>query len=279
MSECIASAANERFRRLLGLATSARERREQGLAVIEGVHLVQAWLERGGAAADEAQLFVPRRAPASAEIRALLARFPRPATVLDDRLFARASQVEQGGGPLAIVPLPQPPLPARLDDDAVFLDRIQDPGNVGSILRTCAAVGVRRVIASPGAAQCWSPKVLRAAMGAHFHLEIHEGVEPSQLRERAAVAVRAADAAAATPLFRADLRAPALWLFGNEGQGLDPALRAWPAVSAIAIPQQPAVESLNVGVAAAVCLYEQWRQRIAAGPGRAPSRSAIPAGS
>src|SRR5690606_7763756 len=78
-------------------------------------------------------------------------------------------------------------------------------------------------------------------------------------------AVHATEAGAGSSLYRADLLAPSLWLFGNEGQGLDASLRAWPAVSPNAIPQRPAVESLNVGVAAAVCLYEQLRQRIAAG--------------
>ena len=277
MAEGIVSPGNERFRRLLELAGSARERRRQGLSVIEGVHLVEAWLDRfGGAGAGaSAQLFVPQRGLASEEVRALLQRFPAPPTMLDDRLFARASQVEHGPGPLAIVPTPRPALPPRIDEDAVYLDRVQDPGNVGSILRTCAAVGVRRVLASPGTAFCWSPKVLRAGMGAHFHLDIHEGVHAQALHERVTVAVHATEAGAPTTLFRADLRAPSLWLFGNEGQGLDAGLRAWPAVAAIAIPQQPGIESLNVGVAAAVCLYEQLRQRMAAAP--AVSRSAASA--
>jgi TrmH family RNA methyltransferase len=264
MPDEIVSAGNERFRRLLDLAGSARERRRVGLSVIEGVHLVQAWFERFGSQAGVAQLFVPRSGLAATEVRALLQRFAVAPTVLDDRLFARASQVQHGTGPLAIVPTPRPALPERLAEDAVYLDRVQDPGNVGSVLRTCAAVGVRRVLTSPGTAFCWSPKVLRAGMGAHFHLEIHEGVDAAALRERVAVAVHAADAAGDS-LYRADLLAPSLWLFGNEGQGLDASLRAWPAVSPIAIPQRPAIESLNVGVAAAVCLYEQLRQRIAAG--------------
>ncbi|MBN9462703.1 MAG: RNA methyltransferase [Burkholderiales bacterium] len=261
MTHEIRSSTNERYRRLLELTASARERRREEQSVIEGVHLVQAWLGRFGPAAGEAELFVPRRSLQLAEVSALLERFAGTPTVLDDRLFARASQVEHGNGPIAIVPTPRPPLPRRLEDDTVYLDRIQDPGNVGSILRTCAAVGVQRVIASPGTAFCWSPKVLRAGMGAHFHLDIHEGVEPATLCERAALAVRAAEAGASTSLYQADLRAPALWLFGNEGQGLDAELRAWPQVTRLAVPQQPAVESLNVGVAAAVCLYEQWRQR------------------
>ncbi len=265
MSDEIVSAANERFRRLLELASSARERKQQGRSVIEGTHLLQAWLDRFGAEARGAQVFVARRALASDEVRALLARLSAPPTVLHDRLYARASQVEHGSGLLAIVPTPHPELPPRLVEDAVYLDRIQDPGNVGSILRTCAAVGVRRVLTSPGTAFCWSPKVLRAGMGAHFHLDIHEGVDASWLPLHVTVAVRAAEAGASTSLYRADLRAPALWLLGNEGQGLDARLRGWPAVAPIGIPQRPAIESLNVGVAAAICLYEQLRQRLAGG--------------
>ena len=115
----IASAANERFRRLLDLAGSARERKRQGLSVIEGMHLVQAWLERFGDRAGDAQVFVARRGLASDEVRALVGRFPTPPTVLDDRLYARASQVEHGSGPLAIVPTPRPAMPPQLDDDAV----------------------------------------------------------------------------------------------------------------------------------------------------------------
>jgi len=126
------------------------------------------------------------------------------------------------------------------------------------------------VLTSPGTAFCWSPKVLRAGMGAHFHLDIHEGVEAAWLREHVAVAVHATEAGAPTSLFRADLRAASVWLFGNEGQGLDAGLRAWPAIVPLGIPQRPAIESLNVGVAAAVCLYEQLRQRLAAAQAPAP---------
>ncbi|MGD9944914.1 MAG: TrmH family RNA methyltransferase [Burkholderiaceae bacterium] len=265
----IRSAANERYRELIELATSARERKARGLTVIEGVHLLQAWIDRHGADAAPPRVFVPRRAGQRAEIQALLERLAQPPLWLDDKLFARASQVEHGDGPIAIVATPRPPLPERLDDDAVYLDRLQDPGNVGSILRTCAAAGVGRVITAPGTAFCWSPKVLRAGMGAHFHLDIHEGVPPDELLQRCALSVRATEAAAGLTIYRADLRPPALWLFGNEGQGLAAAFAAAPGIERLAIPQQPSTESLNVGVAAAVCLYEQWRQRQAA---RAPLR-------
>lgn len=257
----VVSASNERFRRLLALAGSARERARESVVLLEGTHLLQAWSERYGAGAEPIEIFAPRRAAGDRQVAAWLVRYGARAVVLDDRLYDRASGVEHGSGPLAIVPLPQASLPARLDADAVYLDRVQDPGNVGTVLRSCAAVGVRRVLCAPGTAACWSPKVLRAAMGAHFRLEIHEGIGAETLRARCAIGVIATDASAKHSLYDTDLRAPALWLLGNEGQGLDPSLLAWPGVRRVSIPQTDAVESLNVGVAAALCLYEQWRQR------------------
>lgn len=277
----IESASNPLFRELLALAESARHRRRLGLSVIEGAHLLGAFAARHGA---PHRLFVSERTMAAlgslggepgggaqaagsatiAEIGALIRSVGAEPIVLADRLFAQASQVENGQGPIAIVATPRPALPELLTEDAVYLDRVQDPGNVGSVLRTCAAVGIRRMIASPGTAFCWSPKVLRAAMGAHFHVEIHEGVAPAELLARLAVQAMATAADAPLSLYDADLRAPRIWLLGSEGQGLESALLAAPAVCQVSIPQSEAVESLNVGVAAAVCLYEQLRQRRAA---------------
>lgn len=272
----VTSAANERFRRLLALAGSARERARAGVVVLEGAHLLQAWDERYGREAGPVEIFVARRGAGDPEIAPWLSRYPASAVVLDDRLYDRASGVEHGSGPLAIVPRPRSTLPARIDCDAVYLDRVQDPGNVGSVLRSCAAVGVRHVFCAPGTASCWSPKVLRAAMGAHFHLELHEGIDADELLSRCRIALRATDAAAADSLYDADLRAPSLWLLGNEGQGLEAKLRR--AAHRVSIPQTDAVESLNVGVAAALCLYEQWRQRGFAGRGvRRLGRDAGPA--
>lgn len=270
----VTSATNERFRRLLALTGSARERARAGIVVLEGAHLLQAWADRFGAHDEPIELFAARRGTRDPEIAGWLARHPARAVVLDDRLYARASDVEHGAGLLAIVRRPVPAWPVRIDDDAVYLDRVQDPGNVGSVLRSCAAVGVRRVLCAPGTASCWSPKVLRAAMGAHFALAIHEGIVADELLARAQVTAWATDAAADACLYEADLRAPSLWLLGNEGQGLDAGLRD--VAQPVRIPQTEAVESLNVGVAAALCLYEQWRQRRFAGPGRAMPDPAAP---
>jgi len=253
----IASRDNPLFRELLQLAGSARERRRREASLIEGVHLCDAYLRGCG---------LPRRAIVSEdalgnpEVQGLLDRLDAPAVILANPLFRALSAVEHGVGIALQIDTPRPALPAEITADAVYLDRVQDPGNVGTILRTCAAAGLHRVITAPATAWCWSPKVLRAGMGAHFHLQIHEAVGWAELAPRLRVEVRATSASAPTSLWGADLRAPALWLFGQEGAGLAGALLA-AATRTVSIPQSAAVESLNVGVAAALCLYEQLRQR------------------
>ena len=255
----IASRDNPLFRELMQVAGSARERRRREASLIEGVHLCEAYLLRHGR---PRMAVVAESAFSHPEVAGLLKRLDDPPVGLADALFKALSALEQGVGIAFLIDTPRPPLPSKLDEDCVYLDRLQDPGNVGTILRTCAAAGVSRVVTAPGTAWCWSPKVLRAGMGAHFHLFIHESVGWAELAPRIRVAVRAAAAGGGRGLWDADLRAPALWLFGHEGGGLaDGLLRA--AGERLSIPQSGAVESLNVGVAAALCLYEQWRQRSA----------------
>jgi RNA methyltransferase, TrmH family len=256
----VSSRDNALYRELAELVHSARERRRLGRSVLEGVHLCEAWLQRHGA---------PRTAWATAEalgrteVSTLLDRHGVRPTVLTEALFTAVSTVQHGVGLVFVVDTPHPSVPARIDRDAVYLDRIQDPGNVGTLLRSCAAAGITTVLTAPGTAWCWSPKVLRAGMGAHFHLSIHEAVPWPVVRERLAVPAFGTRAREAEPLYQADLRAPALWLLGNEGEGLSEAIA--PDVARwLTIPQAEGVESLNVAAAAAVCLFEQRRQRLAA---------------
>ena len=172
-SRRIVSRDNPLFRELMQVAGSARERRRREASLIEGIHLCQAYLQRHGRAR---RFVVAEPAMAHPEVRALLERFGERPVVLSAPLFKALSAVEHGVGVALLIDTPRPGLPGLVEGDAVYLDRIQDPGNVGTILRTCAAAGVSRVVTAPGTAWCWSPKVLRAGMGAHFHLEIHESV-------------------------------------------------------------------------------------------------------
>jgi TrmH family RNA methyltransferase len=251
----VTSPDNPGFRAVRELVQSARERRRQGRSVLEGVHLCESWLAHHGA---PAAAFASDAGLAHPEVAALLARHGIRPTVLADALFAELSTLQHGVGVAFVVDTPRPALPPRIDADALYLDRIQDPGNVGTLLRSAAAAGIGRVITAPGTAWCWSPKVLRAGMGAHFGLSIHEAVPWPTLHPRLGVDPIGTRLARADALWDADLRGPALWLFGNEGEGLSGEIasdvRRW-----VRIPQSRGVESLNVAAAAAVCLWRSPR--------------------
>jgi TrmH family RNA methyltransferase len=286
MTRRLSSRDNPLLRQLVRIVESSRERRQLGVSFIEGVHLCAAYLARVGR--PRLALVTPdaRMHPEVMALLGALARAPvgapqaaaREATApieglpagtapveITAPLFALLSQVEKGIGVAFLIDTPRTALPERLDADGVYLDGLQDPGNVGTILRSCAAAGVGRVLTAPGTVWCWSPKVLRAGMGAHFGLTIHESVSWSEVLARLCLPVRATAPRAALSVWQADLRPPALWVFGQEGQGID-LERDAPALSWIGIPQEPAVESLNVAAAVAVCLFEQRRQRQPVGP-------------
>ena len=266
----IRSASSERFRRLLALTRSSRERHARRLAAIEGEHLVQVWLDAARLRLDE--IVIPSRAVGKASVEALCERAAHLTLVLEDSLFDRLSQVEHGSGPLGIIPIPEAPLPHQLNTDAVYLDGIQDPGNAGTILRSALAFGVQWVLSAQGSVGLWSPKVVRAAMGAHFGLMLCEGVTPDVLlAAQGRARLTAASPRAKQAIEHADLTGPRIWVFGAEGPGLSPELLQAPAIEHLAITHGSAVESLNVGVAASICLYEQHRQRLAAQPAKRDS--------
>jgi TrmH family RNA methyltransferase len=236
------------------LSRDAGAYRRQQQLWLEGEHLLSALLARGG---QPEQVLIAESAWAEPALQALAVRAPRVVR-LPDGLMATVSGLESPPriGALLALPAPRPIDPAL---GSVVLDRLQDAGNVGSILRSAAALGVAQVLAMKGTAALWSQKVLRAAQGAHFGLALHEGLMIDDL------------AALAVPLVGTSLQAPALlpqarlpwpcaWVLGHEGQGADPALLARCALT-VRIPQPGGEESLNVAAAAAVCLYESLRQR------------------
>lgn len=287
----IVSRDNPLLRQLVRVAGAARERRELGVSLLEGIHLCEAWLAAGRTPRLRLVTAEAREHPEVARLLADSARrstdggaakagraadahadLPEGEFELAEPLFRSLSQVAHGVGIAFVVDTPRPVLEARIARDAVFLDGLQDPGNVGTILRSCAAAGIGLIITAPQTAECWSPKVLRAAMGAHVALDIIEQMPWRDVADRLDVGVLATSPTAAMPLWRADLRAPAIWVFGSEGAGLDRSLIGAGPVRWLGIPQAPGVESLNVASAVAVCLFEQRRQR-------GLSAAAAPAGS
>ncbi len=253
----IDSSANPRYKALRRLVESSRERARSGRSVLDGVHLVAAYLEHAG---QPEQVAVSRQGSQDPEIRALLGRMPdADAVVLGDAQFAALSSVVTPTGIVAVVPTPRPQPQPRGMDACVMLEELQDPGNLGSILRSCAAAGVGHVLLSRGSAHAWSPRVLRAAMGAHFALAIYEGADLVQAAREFNGARVATRQGAGRSIFDADLKGRVALMLGNEGAGLGAALLA-AADTVVSIPMPGKAESLNVAAAAAICLFERVRQ-------------------
>lgn len=252
----IQSRDNAFFKQLVKLATSGRERRKAGQTLLDGVHLVEAFETH---CAPVSQLVVAESALAGGEVAEFVGT--RDCIVLADALMRDLGLVDTPSGLLAVAAIPTARAAVDLAQDAVLLDGVQDPGNVGTLLRTAAAAGVRQVLLSPGCASAWSPKVLRAGQGAHFVLAIHEDADLSAFMAsyRGTTAVTCLDGA--TPLYEAAWSGPLAWVFGAEGLGVRAALIEAAALR-IRIPMPGAVESLNVGAAAAVCLFEALRRRL-----------------
>ncbi len=252
----IHSRDNAFYKGLKKLAESARERKKRGLTLLDGLHLVEAWEKQYGALET---LIVSHSARRNREILAWLGT--RPVTLVSDALLRELGLVETPSGIVAVAPIPQPALQPDPASDALLLDGVQDPGNLGTLLRTAAAAGVRQVLLSPDCAAPWSPKVLRAGQGAHFLLAIHESVDLPDFVRNYRGSTLATCLEGAQSLYETHWRAPAAWIFGAEGQGVRPELIA-AAQYRVCIPMPGGVESLNVGVAAAVCLFEQVRRRL-----------------
>jgi RNA methyltransferase, TrmH family len=253
----IRSRENSRFKVLRRLATSTRERRKAGLALLDGMHLISAYRASGGV---PEQLILSESGAANAQAAGLAAGVAGQALLLlADPLFNEIAQVATPTGIVALIRTPQTgPLPDRIER-CVMLENIQDAGNLGSILRSTAAAGISTVLLSQGCAFAWSPKVLRAGMGAHFSLDLHDNVDLHAAVSRLSGRLICASSHAETSLYQADLRGPLAWAFGNEGAGLGAALRA-EAAEQLRIPMPGGSESLNVAAAAAICLFEQVRQ-------------------
>ncbi len=255
----IASHDNVHFKALKRLCQSGRERRKTGRAVLDGMHLIESYIKHVGV---PEEIVVSESGSSRREISPYLenARTGVTINVLSDALFEELATVETPSGIMAVVIQPRCSHGFNQEVDAVLLDGIQDPGNLGSILRSSAAAGLRQVLLSADCAQAWSPKTLRAAMGAHFQLDIHENCDfPAFLGGYRGQAILTS-LESASSIYSLDLQNPVAWVFGNEGQGVRPEV-AESIQQRVRIPMPGATESLNVAAAAAICLFETVRQR------------------
>ena len=243
----VQSRDNKLIKLIKRLATHNTAYRKQGQVWLEGDHLCRAALLRGRkpALAVFAESFWLASAPAWA---AQLAEV----VLLPDALFAECSSLESPARMGFVIDLPAEGA-ARHGVAAVVLDRVQDAGNVGSILRSAGAFGFHQVLALGGTAALWSPKVLRAGMGAHFGLHLVEGLSVQDVVDLG-VPLLVTSSHQGEMVHGQALPWPCAWAFGHEGQGVDDAL-ARHATTWCRIAQPGGEESLNVAAAAAICLH------------------------
>lgn len=263
MEQIITSASNPAIKRLRKLASSSKYRREENAYIAEGAHLVKSFLGTGGV---PEICFYAKSALGNPEVAETLANPPIATSrqlVIADSLFESITSLHAQVGIGLVFKAPEAAEAPSLDDTTVVLDDVQDPGNVGTILRTAAAANIKSVILSAGSASPWSPRALRAGMGAQFSLEVHENIDLAGALKQATIPVIATNLSPESKnLYELDLKGPVAWVFGSEGQGVSSQLLDAATVS-VTIPQaSSAVESLNVAAAAAICLYEQYRQSI-----------------
>ena len=231
--------------------------RKHAAVWLEGEHLCRACVDRRGGAGVRA--IVSDIGWESPTLRALASRADS-VSIVPPALMAGLSTLDSAA-PIGFVVAWPGPGALRSDAPSVVLDRVQDAGNVGTILRSAAAFGVTQAIALEGTAALWSPKVLRAAMGAHFALGLVERMEPAALGALA-VPMLATSSHAGELLHRAALPWPCAWVVGHEGQGVADDFMGRCAAT-VRIPQPGGEESLNVAIAASICLYESARRRLA----------------
>ncbi|MEP6873450.1 MAG: RNA methyltransferase [Burkholderiales bacterium] len=252
--KAITSRDNPLLVRLRKLAGDPAAYRKLGAVWIEGEHLCSAFAQRHGGAPQAVISDSGWQTPALRQ----LASAATEVAVVPDALMANLSTLESPAPVCFVVPWTGAGTLAA-DRPSVVLDRLQDAGNVGNILRSAAAFGFTQVIAIKGTAALWSPKVLRAGMGAHFGLHLVEAAIDDVLG-MLNVPLLATSSHAARALHELTLPWPCAWVMGHEGQGVSAGLMARCAES-LRIPQPGGEESLNVAAAAAVCLYESARQR------------------
>ncbi len=251
----LSSRDNPRVRHWSKLARDSRYRHREKRALIEGTHLLAALLEQRmtplAVVATEAGL-------GREEIGALVSRTGLEPVLLSESLFRAVVEVENPSGVAAEIAIPDGEPRSSLQ--TVFLEGVQDPGNVGAIIRSAAAFGAGQIVLDRGCADPWSPKVLRAGMGGHF------GILLSHV-EDLAIALKSFQGRLVCTVPRggvklgdADLSGQIGWVFGAEGQGVSEPLQKM-AVLRVSIGTTTATESLNVAAAAAICLYSGYEKQ------------------
>ncbi len=255
----ITSSTNDKVKYVRKLQNQKSVRHDDRRFVLEGVRLVEEVLR---ASLVPKLVFYTEALAEEGRGKALLATLRglgAPCTMVSESVMEHCSDTVTPQGILVVLPFPDlaPPQPSTF---VLIVDRLRDPGNLGTLLRTALAAGIEQVLLAPGTVGFSNPKVVRSAMGAHLQLPIVDADWDTIAEAVAGCDVWLAAAAGATRYTEVDWTRPAALIVGSEAHGAGPKARSL-AQGQISIPIQPAVESLNAAVAAAVILFEAVRQR------------------
>jgi TrmH family RNA methyltransferase len=247
----LTSKDNPKVRHWQKLGEDARYRRAKKRTLLEGPHLLAAALDHGH---KPAALVATEEGMANAEISRLVGRSGVKPVLVSPGVFRRIVDAENPPGIAAEIAIAQP---GDRSGNTVFLEGVQDPANVGAIMRSAAAFGIASVVLDPACADPWSPKALRAGMGGHFALGIRATSDLAEALAAYPGTTVCTVPRGGTTLREVQLNGQIAWLFGAEGRGLsEEAMRR--ANVRITIPMAGGSESLNVAAAAAICLYESF---------------------
>lgn len=248
---------NPKIKHLRGLIEQNSYRKKQGQTVLEGSHLCLAWLEQNRKIN---AIFTTENALKHPDLNNILDQYHGMVFVIGESLYKDLSTLGTTLACLAIVDLPSSNQALDYQADTLILENVQDPGNVGTLLRSAAAAGIQQIVCTKGSASLWSPRVLRAGMGAHFSLQTFENIQLEEILEQFKIPVYVTSSHRSTSLYSKDLSQPCVWILGNEGQGVSDYALAH--AEAVTIPQPGGQESLNVAIAGSVCFFEMVRQRL-----------------
>lgn len=263
----ITSREHPYVKQLVKLQKSAQFRKKTGATILDGIHLIQSYLSAYHVPTGLRSLVISESGQKNKEVISLqnACRHLKETQILyvTDSIFKKISPVRTPTGILACITIPVPDESSTLKDNGlnfcILLESIQDPGNLGTIIRCAAAANVTITYLSIDCVDAWSPKTLRAAMGAHFFLNIYSDCNLKEITNHFQGQVLATSPYAPKTLYQSDLTQPTAFIFGNEGTGLSKEMLQ-EADEIISIPIPGKTESLNAAAAVAICLFEKVRQ-------------------
>ncbi|NLD19314.1 MAG: RNA methyltransferase [Clostridiales bacterium] len=256
--KAIESKDNNIYKELIRL-TRKKYRDERGLYLLEGPKPISDALDMG---VDVERVFLCEGYEFPGLLKECIVK------VLSKKLFTEVSQTETSQGITAIVKKTEHKLSElktyiASGDNVLVVDRIQDPGNLGTMIRTSEAAGYKAIIVMKGSADVYSPKVVRAAAGSLFRIPVYRGEDEEQLIEalkQCGKKIISASPDTDTSCFHVDMTCDIALIIGNEGQGVSQGLSEASDIK-IKIPMEGSIESLNAAVAAGILMYQSKKTK------------------